>query len=199
MQKVKKCNLSNFGPSVQKTKIEEALNFFKQSEKAKTRTKKKNKLEIARDNLIAWIKECKLVLYNALDKKKNNAYPKTVLDFYIIGRVLGKGAYGKVNLSYHKLSGKLVAIKSLHKQFLAMGHNQKKFKNEIYLLSILKHQSVIRLYETFMCDAYLLLVIELCSGGDLLSYVRKRRKLTEPVAKKAFKQVIDLFYNNNNK
>lgn len=103
--------------------------------------------------------------------------------------MLGKGAYGKVNLSLHKLSGKLVAIKSLHKNYLATGHNKSKFRNEIDLLSVLKHDSIIRLYETFNSDAYLLLVLELCSGGDLLSYVRKRRKLTEPVAKMVFKQV----------
>lgn len=31
--------------------------------------------------------------------------------------------------------------------------------------------------------------MELCAGGDLLNYVRKRRKLKEPVAKYVFKQV----------
>lgn len=111
------------------------------------------------------------------------------MDFYIIGRVLGKGAYGKVNLSLHKLSGKLVAIKSMHKQYLESQDNRKKFQNEINLLRHLKHKSIIRLYETFASNAYSLLVIELCSGGDLLSYVRKRRKLNESVAKVVFKQV----------
>ena len=33
--------------------------------------------------------------------------------------------------------------------------------------------------------------MELCAGGDLLNYVRKRRKLKEPIAKKIFKQIID--------
>jgi serine/threonine protein kinase len=82
-----------------------------------------------------------------------------------------------------------VAIKSLHKQYLASEHNKKKFENEIALLRLLKHKSIIRLYETFSSDNFSLLVIELCSGGDLLTYVRKRRKLTEPIAKVAFKQV----------
>ena len=31
--------------------------------------------------------------------KKDLAAPKTKVDFYNIGRVLGKGAYGKVNLA----------------------------------------------------------------------------------------------------
>ena len=33
--------------------------------------------------------------------------------------------------------------------------------------------------------------MELCSGGDLLNYVRKRRKLKEDVAKYVFKQVVE--------
>lgn len=33
--------------------------------------------------------------------------------------------------------------------------------------------------------------MELCSGGDLLTYVRKRRKLKEDVAKYFFKQIIE--------
>lgn len=33
--------------------------------------------------------------------------------------------------------------------------------------------------------------MELCSGGDLLTYVRKRRKLKEEVAKYFFKQLIE--------
>jgi serine/threonine protein kinase len=94
-----------------------------------------------------------------------------------------------VNLCIHKLSEKLVAIKSLDKQYLKSEHNNSKLQNEIAILSLLKHKNVISLYETFSTQSLLLIVIELCIGGDLLSYVRKRRKLSEPVAKLAFRQV----------
>ena len=36
-----------------------------------------------------------------------------------------------------------------------------------------------------------MIVMELCPGGDLLNYVRKRRKLTEPYAKFVFKQLME--------
>jgi serine/threonine protein kinase len=36
-----------------------------------------------------------------------------------------------------------------------------------------------------------LIVIEFSSGGDLLSYVRKRRQLKEEIAKSVFKQIIE--------
>ena len=144
--------------------------------------KRLNKLDLERDKLITWMRDYKI---------KNKEHPKTTLDFYLIGRILGKGAFGKVNLAVHKLSGKLVAIKSLHKNYLASEGNNVKFKNEIALLRLLKHKNVMRLYETFSTDKYLLIVMELCSGGDLLTYVRKRRRISEPVAKVIFKELMD--------
>ena len=44
--------------------------------------------------------------------------PQTTNDYYRIGRVLGKGAFGKVSLALHKLSEQLVAIKSMTKAAL---------------------------------------------------------------------------------
>ena len=150
-----------------------------------------NKIEKAKNELIQWILECNL-LSQKIDRKKHRECPKTTQNFYIIGRVLGRGASGKVNLCIHKLSEKLVAIKSLSRQHLKSKDNSMKLQNEISALKAIKHENVIRLYETFYNEKYLLIVIELCSGGDLLSYVRKRRKLAEPIAKVAFKKVISL-------
>ena len=46
------------------------------------------------------------------------------------------------------------------------------------------------LYETFETEKHLVFVTELCSGGDLLSYVRRRRKLSEEMSKIIFKQIL---------
>ena len=47
------------------------------------------------------------------------------------------------------------------------------------------------MYETFETEKHLLYVEELCVGGDLLTYVRKRRRLKENVAKVILKQILD--------
>lgn len=39
-------------------------------------------------------------------------------DFYRVGKILGKGAFGKVNLAKHKLAKKLVAVKVINKEFM---------------------------------------------------------------------------------
>ena len=50
--------------------------------------------------------------------EKTKQPPVTTTDFYRIGKMLGRGAFGKVNLALHKLVRKLVAIKSLNKECL---------------------------------------------------------------------------------
>lgn len=51
---------------------------------------------------------------------------KTTAEFYRIGKMLGKGAFGRVNLAMHKLCEQLVAVKSINKQFLSEDENSKK-------------------------------------------------------------------------
>ena len=46
------------------------------------------------------------------------------------------------------------------------------------------------MYETFETKRHMILAMELCAGGDLLNYVRKRKKLDETEAKVIFKQII---------
>jgi serine/threonine protein kinase len=43
-----------------------------------------------------------------------------------------------------------------------------------------------------------MMVMEMCAGGDLLAYVRRRKRLSEPAARKMFKQLVDgLIYLNS--
>ena len=126
-----------------------------------------------------------------LDWREHGEAPPTKPEFYKIGKLLGKGAFGKVSLGVHKLTGRFVAIKSINKQFFSDENSKNKVMKEVNILKQLRHQSVIRLFETFESDKHILFVIELCTGGDLLNYVRKRRKLKENVAKHAFKQILD--------
>jgi serine/threonine protein kinase len=91
----------------------------------------------------------------------------------------------------HKLTGKMVAVKSINKEYLTDETSKKKVMQEFSILKQMRHASIIRLYETFESNKHILFVIELCGGGDLLTYVRKRRKLTEDVAKSVFLRLVD--------
>jgi len=117
--------------------------------------------------------------------------PKTTCEFYRAGKMLGRGAFGKVSLGMHKLSRKLVALKSINKEYMTDQKQKSKIMHEVGILLRLRHHNVVKLYETFETKRHMLLCMELCAGGDLLNYVRKRKKLDEVSAKVIFKQIIE--------
>ena len=69
--------------------------------------------------------------------------------------------------------------------------SKKKVMQEFSILKQMRHPSIIQLYETFESAKHILFVIELCCGGDLLSFVRKKKKLPENMTKCIFKDLID--------
>ena len=70
------------------------------------------------------------------------------MSFYRVGKMLGRGAFGKVNLAMHKLSRKLVAMKSLTKAFLTDEGQKSKLLREVNLLLKLRHANVVKVFET---------------------------------------------------
>ena len=57
----------------------------------------------------------KIVRYISMAFENTGTIPATSIDFYRIGKILGKGAFGKVNLAVHYLTSQVVAIKSINK------------------------------------------------------------------------------------
>jgi serine/threonine protein kinase len=120
---------------------------------------------------------------------ENGRYPESQINFYKYGRILGKGAFGKVNIALHIASGRLVAIKSFNKKKLLSKHSRQKIKIEIEVLSKIRSPFSTRIYDTFQTDTHILIVMEYIVE-DLLSFMRKRGKLSEKLCKIIFKQLI---------
>ena len=124
-----------------------------------------------------------------IERIKNKDYD-TKTEYYKIGKVIGKGAFGKVNLAIHRLTEKFVALKSISKQMMSNSQSLKKVRQEYNILKRARHQNIVRLYESFDTESHIVYVMEVCGGGDLLAYVRRRRKLKEGFAKFLFRQII---------
>lgn len=60
----------------------------------------------------------KIIKYNKAYIKKKKTIPPTSLEFYKFVKLIGKGAFGKVTLGIHKLTGKYVAIKAIDKTYM---------------------------------------------------------------------------------
>ena len=122
---------------------------------------------------------------------KHKEYPSTKIHFYKYGRLLGKGAFAKVLLSLHVLTGRLVAIKTIPKKNLNTEHRKLKIALETGILKLLsKSNYIVKLYETYETQKHVCIVMEYICAGDLLSYIKKRNKLTESTAKYIFKQIL---------
>ena len=121
---------------------------------------------------------------------EHKSYPETQKNFYLYGRQIGHGAFGKVNLALHVASGRLVAIKSFNKKNLKKKNAKQKINNEIEMLSRLRHPFISQILDSFETDTHIFIVMEyIC--GDLLGFIRKRGKLSETVSKIIFKQLIE--------
>ena len=81
-----------------------------------------------------------------------------------------------------------VAMKSMSKKGLTEGKNNNKVKvdNEVALLKEIDHTGIVQLFEIFETEEHYLIILELCPGGDMIGYVRRRKKLSEDLARHFF-------------
>ena len=101
------------------------------------------------------------------------------LDNYKVLSVLGEGSYGKVLLAESIFCGKKVAIKCLPKSSTDFTSSVGSALREIKILKMICHENVIQLFETFEENNIFFAVLELASRGDLLTLVKKQKRLTE--------------------
>ena len=146
---------------------------------------------VMRDSKYYMNKSSELIKYIQTFYSKNKSYPKTKINFYLYGRRIGQGAFGKVNLGLNVLTGRVVAIKSFKttpiKKFQ---HRMKKIQYETELMKRFNHKNITKILEVFNDEEYMLIIMEYINGGNLFSFVKKRRKLSEKMAKFLFRQII---------
>ena len=150
------------------------------------------KSTIMKDSKYYMNKSQKLIEYikDYYNKNKNN-YPETKINFYLYGRPIGQGAFGKVNLGLNVLTGRVVAIKSFKKRSEEkFKTNMKKVLYETDLMKRFNHPNITKILEVFHDEDYMLIIMEYINGGNLFSFVKKRRKLNEKMAKFLFRQII---------
>lgn len=136
-----------------------------------------------------------LELMEAAKKRRSNQtmvenmvtenYTKDISQFYKIdaGTILGEGISGSVRMCSHIETGLPFALKSLDKTKLKSSAVDK-LREEIRIMAKLDHPNIIRLHEVFEDAKKIHLVVELCTGGELLDRLHKQEghHYTEKVA-----------------
>jgi serine/threonine protein kinase len=104
---------------------------------------------------------------------------------YDILKVLGEGASCSVLLARHKISYKLYALKMIGKQrILASQKRIERVKQEkLVLQGCGDHPFIVSCYGATETEDHLVLVLELCAGGELFFHLLRLGKFTEEATK----------------
>ena len=114
------------------------------------------------------------------DKLSQAIQNKSLFDKYEVKQKIGKGKFGLVKAGINKETKKPVAIKIMAKKNMDKS-DMELAKVEIDILKISQHPNIIKLYDVFENENYIYIIMENCSGGDLLSYFEYHEyELPEP-------------------
>ncbi|KAK9774836.1 putative Kinase-like domain-containing protein [Seiridium cardinale] len=103
---------------------------------------------------------------------------------YGLGRLIGKGSFGKVYLAHHKLTnGSKVVLKSAKK-------DDSNLAREIHHHRQFVHPHIARLYEVIVTESMVWLVLEYCPGDELYNYLLKHGPLPADKVQKTFTQLV---------
>eukprot|EP00127_Corallochytrium_limacisporum_P001372 Clim_evm11s54 gene=Clim_evmTU11s54 len=108
-------------------------------------------------------------IYPVTFKRSGSVVVRRVGKYKVIQR-LGRGAFGAIRLAVDEETGQKVALK--------MGDVKRKdamrtFRRESEVMRNLHHPNVVAAYQLITSDTFVCLVLEYCSGGDLLSYINE--------------------------
>ncbi|KAK4123926.1 Pkinase-domain-containing protein [Parathielavia appendiculata] len=99
---------------------------------------------------------------------------------FVIDKEIGKGSFAQVYSGRHKVTGALVAIKSVE-----LARLNKKLKENLYgeikILKRLRHPHIVALHDCVESGTHINLIMEYCELGDLSFFIKKRdRLITNP-------------------
>ncbi|XP_062850624.1 rho-associated protein kinase 1 isoform X2 [Trichomycterus rosablanca] len=90
-------------------------------------------------------------------------------DDYEVVKVIGRGAFGEVQLVRHKSSSKVYAMKLLSKFEMIKRSDSAFFWEERDIMAFANSSWVVQLFYAFQDDRYLYMVMEYMPGGDLVN------------------------------
>lgn len=118
---------------------------------------------------------------------------ENVRDHYSMGRELGRGQFGVTHLCTNKVTGELLACKSIAKQKLTNKDDIEDVRREVQIMHHLTGQpNIVELKGAYEDRHSVHLVMELCAGGELFDRIISKGKYTEKAAASLFRTVVQV-------
>ncbi|KAJ6386511.1 hypothetical protein OIU78_016429 [Salix suchowensis] len=114
-------------------------------------------------------------------------------DKYVLGEQLGWGQFGVIRVCTDKLTGEVLACKSISKDRLVTSDDARSVKLEIEIMTRLSgHDNVVDLKAVYEDENYVHLVMELCAGGELFQQLEKHGRFSEAEVRVLFKHLMQV-------
>ncbi|KAK6125925.1 hypothetical protein DH2020_040314 [Rehmannia glutinosa] len=132
---------------------------------------------------------CPSLIESILDSNETG----NLSDKYVLGKQLGWGQFGVIRECTDKLSGEVLACKSIAKDRLVTQEDVRSIKLEIEIMTRLSgHPNVVDLKAVYEEEDYVHLVMELCAGGELFHKLEKHGRFSEPEARAFFRHLMQV-------
>ncbi|XP_061537758.1 LOW QUALITY PROTEIN: serine/threonine-protein kinase Nek3 [Phycodurus eques] len=95
------------------------------------------------------------------------------METYSVHKVIGEGSFGRALLVQCKMNQELYVLKEI--QLPKSEYRQEKSRREAVLLSTMKHENIVAFHEAFEAENLLCIVMEYCSGGDMLRRIQQQK------------------------
>ncbi|KAF7813235.1 calcium-dependent protein kinase 26 isoform X1 [Senna tora] len=114
-------------------------------------------------------------------------------DRYVLGEQLGWGQFGVIRAITDKLTGEVLACKSIAKDRLVTVDDLRSVKLEIEIMARLSgHPNVVDLKAVYEEEGFVHLVMELCAGGELFQRLEKHGRFSESEARVLFRHLMQV-------
>lgn len=114
-------------------------------------------------------------------------------DRYVLGEQLGWGQFGVIRVCTDKMTGELLACKSIAKDRLVTSDDARSVRLEIEIMTRLSgHPNVVDLKAVYEDEDYVHLVMELCAGGELFHQLEKHGRFSEVEARVLFRHLMQV-------
>lgn len=111
-----------------------------------------------------------------------------VNELYDLSINLGKGSFGTVERCAHLKTKQVRAIKTIPKKKI---YDKQRMAQEVEVMRLLEHPNILKMYEVFEDSRSLYIIMEMCSGGQLLDkLLLKQTGFEEEAVATLMKQVV---------
>ena len=108
-----------------------------------------------------------------------------IVSTYDVGELIGKGGFSKVYKLTKQSSGEVFAAK------ICTIESRKKLEREAAIHQPLSHPHVLQLVEAFEDQNFFIIVLEYCDHGSIQEFLKTRKKITEPEARRWLSQCVE--------